>query len=107
MDWSTPCSSARLPPDSMSSGKIEPVQPAAMPRMSRVTQTSHLSPRGPRNAPVKNSRSSCRHTAATKISAAQWWICRISNPPRTSKVTCRVDSYALLTGTPRNGTYEP
>ncbi len=54
----------------MSSGKMVPVHPAAMPSTSRVTQVSQFSLRGRRNAPVKNSRSSCRHTAATKISAA-------------------------------------
>jgi len=70
----------------MSSGRIVPVQPAAMPSGSRITQISQVSRRGRRNAPVKNSRSRCRDTAATKISAAQWWIWRISKPPRTSKL---------------------
>jgi hypothetical protein len=76
----------------MSSGKIVPVQPAAMPSASSVTQISQVSLRGRRNAPLKNSRSNTRHTAAAKIRAAQWWICRISNPPRTSKLRSMVDS---------------
>jgi hypothetical protein len=58
IDRSTPWSTPRLPADSMSSGKIVPVQPAAMPRVSRITQISQFSRRGRRNAPVKNSRSS-------------------------------------------------
>ena len=100
IDSSTPWSTPRLPPDIMSFGRIPPVHPTAMPRTSRLTQISQFSPRGRRNAPVKNSRSNCRHTAATKISAAQWWICRISSPPRTSKLICSVDLYAWLIRTP-------
>ncbi len=37
---------------------------------------------------------------AMNRSAAQWWICRISRPPRTSKLMCRVDAYASLIRTP-------
>ncbi len=53
---------------------------------------TQFSSRGLRNAPVKNTRNMCTVMAATKISAAQWWICRISRPPRTSKEMFSVDS---------------
>lgn len=43
-----------------------------------------------------NTPTVCRasYIAATKTSAAQWWVCRISRPPRTSKLMCRVESNA-------------
>ena len=107
IDSSTPWSTSRLPLDSMSSGKIVPVHPTAMPSRSRVTQISQCSLRGRRNAAVKYSRSSCTQTAATKISAAQWWICRISSPPRTSKLISSADLYASLIRTPLSLWYEP
>ncbi len=53
---------------------------------------TQFSSRGLRNAPVKNTRNMCTVIAATKISADQWWICRISRPPRTSKEMSSVDS---------------
>ena len=40
-------------------------------------------------------------------SAAQWWICLISSPPRTSKLIRSVDSYASLILMPSSLTYEP
>ena len=40
--------------------------------------------RGRRNAPVKKMRSRWTTIAATNSSAAQWWICRMTRPPRTS-----------------------
>ena len=48
--------------------------------------------RGLRNAPVKKMRHMCTPMAATNISADQWWICRMSRPPRTSKLMCSVDA---------------
>ena len=60
--------------------------------------------RGLRNAPVKKMRHRCTPIAATKISAAQWWICRMSRPPRTSKLMRSVDSYACVIVTPLSGT---
>ena len=51
-----------------------------------------LSSRGLRNAPVKNTRSMCTTIAATNSSAAQWWIWRMSRPPRTSKVMSSVEA---------------
>ena len=45
--------------------------------------------------------------AARKTSAAQWWICRISRPPRTSKLMFSVDSYAWLIRTPSSLVYDP
>ena len=41
--------------------------------------------RGLRNAPVKNTRNMCTTIEVMNSSAAQWWIWRISRPPRTSK----------------------
>jgi len=42
----------------------------------------------------------CTAMAATNRFAAQWWIWRISSPPRTSKLMCSVEAYAWLIGTP-------
>ncbi len=56
--------------------------------------------RGRRNAPVKNTRNMCAAIAATNSSAAQWWICRMNRPPRTSKEMSSVDSNARDIGTP-------
>ena len=53
---------------------------------------SQLVSRGLRKAPVKKTRAMCTIIAATKISAAQWWICRMISPPRTSKEISRVDA---------------
>ena len=63
--------------------------------------------RGRRNAPVKKMRARCVTIAATKISAAQWWICRISSPALTTKLSCMTESKALETVAPRSGTYGP
>ena len=63
--------------------------------------------RGLRNAPVKKTRSRWTDTAATKNSAAQWWIWRMSRPPRTSKEMSSVEAYASDIFTPLSGTYEP
>ena len=42
----------------------------------------------------------CAKIAAMNRSAAQWWIWRISRPPRTSKLMFSVDAYASLIRTP-------
>jgi hypothetical protein len=60
-----------------------------------------------RNAPAKNTRIMCVNIAATKISAAQWWICLMSSPPRTSKLMRSVEAYAWDIDMPCNGTYRP
>ena len=52
---------------------------------------TQFSSRGLRNAPVKNTRNMCTVIAATKIKDAQWWICRMIRPPRTSKEMSSVD----------------
>ena len=65
--------------------------------------STQLSSRGRRNAPVKNVRNMCTVIAATNSSAAQWWICRISSPPRTSKEMCSVDANASDISTPLSG----
>ena len=92
-DKITPVSTLRLPPESMSSGKMAPENPASMPASSSPTQISQCAPR---NRPRKNTRISRRHTAATNRSADQWCTCRISSPLRTSKLMFSVDWYARL-----------
>ena len=56
--------------------------------------TTQLTSRGLRNAPVKNTRIMCVTIAAMKIRAAQWWICRMSRPPRTSNDSRSVEANA-------------
>ena len=51
-----------------------------------VMGTSH------RQAPVKNTGSMCTDRATMKRSADQWWICRMSRPPLTSKEMSRVEA---------------
>jgi hypothetical protein len=46
----------------------------------------------------------CAMTAARNRSDAQWWICLISSPPRTSKLMSSVEANAWLIRTPRSGT---
>ena len=65
--------------------------------MKPMTQ---LISRGLRNAPVKNTRIMCVTIAAMKISAAQWWIWRISRPPVTSNDRCSVEAKASDISTP-------
>lgn len=38
---------------------------------------------------------------------AQWCICRISSPPRTSKLMLSVESNACDIRTPSSGAYDP
>ena len=57
-----------------------------------MTPMIQLVSRGLRNAPVKKTRAECTIIAATKISAAQWWIWRMIRPPRTSNEMCSVDA---------------
>ncbi len=61
------------------------MKPSAMPSTSSRTPMTQLASRGLRNAPVKKTRIMCSIIEARNSSAAQWWICRISRPPRTSK----------------------
>ena len=56
---------------------------------------------------MKNTRSMWMMSAAMNRSAAQWWICRISRPPRTSKLIRSVEAYAWLIVMPSSLTYEP
>jgi len=65
-----------------------------------VTPTTQLISRGLRKAPVKKMRAMCTTIAATKISAAQWWIWRITRPARTSKLSEIADLYAADISTP-------
>ena len=41
------------------------------------------------------------------ISAAQWWICRNTNPARTSNDRCSTDWYAADIFWPLSGVYGP
>ncbi len=68
------------------------MKPSMMPRNSIAKPITQLSSRGLRNAPVKKMRSRCTIIAAMNSTAAQWWICRISRPPRTSKEMFSVDA---------------
>ena len=74
----------RPTPESRSSGSEYPVNPAPIPAVTSPTPISQLISRGLRNAPVKNTRIMCATIAAMKISADQWWVCRITSPARTS-----------------------
>ena len=78
-----------------------------MPSGSSATQISQPGSARPENRPRKNARSSRRHIAATNRSADQWCTCRISSPPRTSKLVASTDRYAWLIGTPSSNRYEP
>ena len=73
-----------------------------MPRTSSSTPMIQFTSRGLRNAPVKKMRIMCSIIEKTNSSAAQWWICRISRPPRTSKEMFSVDANAIDIGTPRS-----
>ena len=64
---------------------------------------TQFSSRGLRNAPVKKIRSMCTTIAAMNSNAAQWCICRMTRPPRTSNEMSRLDAYAADMCTPRNG----
>ena len=50
---------------------------------------TQLISRGLRNAPVKNTRNMWTIIAATKISAAQWWICRMQQAAADVEARCR------------------
>ena len=56
---------------------------------------------------MKNTRSMCATIATMNRSAAQWWICRISSPPRTSNEMFSVDWYACDIVMPSSLVYEP
>ena len=62
-----------------------------------------LSSRGLRNAPVKKTRSMCTTIAAMNSSAAQWCICRMIRPPRTSNERFSDVSYACDISMPCSG----
>ena len=52
---------------------------------------TQLISRGLRKAPVKKTRSMWTDSATMNISAAQWWIWRISRPPRMSNEMSSVE----------------
>ncbi|ONK14971.1 hypothetical protein STBA_57830 [Streptomyces sp. MP131-18] len=83
------------------------MRPVKTARMNSVQPNSQFSSRGLRKAPVKNTRIMWNMMPTMKISAAQWWICRTSRPPRTSKLMSSVEAYASVIRTPCIGTYDP
>ena len=107
MPCSAPSKIRRPAPDSWSSGSEYPNSPSSSPRVNSPTPISQLISRGLRYAPVKNTRSMWMVSAAMNRSAAQWWISRISNPPRMSKLMFSVDWYASLIRMPSSLMYEP
>ena len=68
------------------------MNPVNMPSTNSRKPNSQLISRGLRYAPVKNTRNMCTNMPARKITAAQWWICRTSRPPRTSKLMSSVEA---------------
>jgi hypothetical protein len=78
-------------PESWSSSSEYPNSPFSRARISRVQPMIQLSSRGRRKAPVKNTRARCTEIDARNNSAAQWWICRITSPARTSKLSSSAD----------------
>jgi len=58
---------------------------------SSPTPSSQIPRRGDRKAPVKNTRSRWTIIAATKTSAAQWWVWRIMSPPGTVEESSSVE----------------
>ncbi len=80
------------------------MKPVNMPRTNSRKPNSQLTSRGLRKHTVKNTRIMCTNMPARKISAAQWWICRTSRPPRTSKEMCMVELNASDISCPCRGT---
>ncbi len=79
------------------------MKPARKPTQNSSEPMIQLVSRGLRKAPVKKTRSMCTTIAAMNSSAAQWCICRITRPPRTSNEMSRLDAYAADIGVPCNG----
>jgi len=94
-------------PERRSSGSEYPVIPIASAKTSSPIPISQLISRGLRYAPVKKTRSWWMTIAATKTRAAQWWICRMTSPARTSKLMSSVETYAADSVCPWSGRYEP
>ena len=63
-----------------------------MPSVNSTIPMSQFSSRGLRYAPVKKILIMWAKIAAMNRSAAQWWICRMSRPPRTSKLMFSVEA---------------
>ena len=61
------------------------MKPSTMASIDRSVPITQLISRGLRNAPVKNTRNMCTMIDTMNSSAAQWWIWRMTRPPRTSK----------------------
>ena len=78
------------------------MNPSSVPRSSSSAPIAQLSSRGLRCAPVKKTRSRWIIIAAMKSIADQWWICRISRPPRTSNDSRSVEAKASDISTPRS-----
>ena len=74
-----------------------------MARISSVEPTIQFSSRGLRKAPVKKTRAMWMTIAPTKMSQAQWCICRINRPPRTAKERLTVEAKAWVIFWPSSG----
>ena len=74
---------------------------------SSPTPSSHVSSRGRRKAAVKNTRRRCTTIAATKTSAAQWWVWRMSSPPGTVEERSSVERKARVISAPCSASNGP
>ena len=83
------------------------MKPFRIARISIVSPIVQLSSRGLRNAPVKNTRAMCSTIEPTKMSQAQWCICRIRRPARTENERFTVEANACDMIWPSSGAYGP
>ena len=67
-----------------------------------MTPIAQFVSRGLRNAPVKKMRAMCTTIDAMNSSAAQWCICRMNRPPRTSNDRSSDDAKAPDISVPRS-----
>ena len=78
------------------------MKPARKPSRNSVTPITQFVSRGLRKAPVKKIRAMCTTIDAMNSSAAQWCICRMNRPPRTSNEMFSDDSKAADISVPRS-----
>ena len=91
MDCISPSAMRSPVPESRSSGSEYPANPSATASNDSSVPMTQFSSRGLRKAPVKNTRHMCTRMEQMNSSAAQWWICLITRPPRMSKEMSTVD----------------
>ncbi len=97
-----PCTIRRPVPDRLSSGRPYPLQPQTRTTRKAPTVSTQIPRRGRRKAAVKNAPASCSSNEAGSSRAAQWWACRRSRPPGTSKDSHSVDANARDIAVPRS-----